>query len=1154
MALTFIYGAAGAGKSTYVQDMLIRMSGENPTGNYFLIVPDQFTMQTQADIVSRSKVRGILNIDVLSFSRFAYRIFEETGAPREMMLDDMGMSLVLRHVAGSVADKMPYIGRNLNKLGYINEVKSSILEFMQYGISVEDLDKLREGRANAMFAGKLHDLSIIYDAFVKFNKDRFITGGEQLDVLCDKLEMSHIVRDAVFVFDGFTGFTPVQERVIARLLGIAGDVYVTLTVSAPEKLFDEGGEEKLFYMSREAAKRLIDIAGDGIARGKDIDINELSKAGTDGGAAAKDSKGAAPGVPHRFLDSPGLAHLESNIFRYPYKVFDRETSDIEMFAADNIREETDEICRRIHRLIAEKGYAYRDIAIVTGDLENYADLFERRFEELGIPAFTDKTRGIRLNPFTEFLKSALNIIITDYSYDSVFHFLRAGFTDITAEEIDRFDNYVRSLNLRGKSAYHRDLTKTQRGMRNKDRALLDMDGFNETRRKLIGLIDVLDKPAVTAADHVNNLYGFLTANGSYERLRKLEDKFEAAGDTSKAREYGQIYRLVMTLLDTVVSLVGDIEMSVTEFYKIFDAGITEITVGTIPGNVDRIVVGDIERTRLREVKVLFFAGLNDGNVPSIKDNSGILSESDRLFFKDLGYRLKPSAREEMYRQKLYLYLNMCKPSDKLVLSYAGSDRDGKSLRPSYLMGIMKHMFGKLPVVYVKADAGADSFTGVSDSYRTFSVLLQKMSQGTACDEERELASALYDYYRENGSDEIFKDMTDAAFYEYIPAPLTKEIIRGIYGQVIEASVSRMELFARCAYAHFLQYGLSLREKPDHEFNAIDLGNIYHGVLERYSDLLNAKGKTIVSISDGESSDLIDRAVEDYASAYEQGMLSDDARSTYTITKIKRVMKRTVDTMRFQISRGSFSPAGVEVSFERMIDLGEDTKLKLRGKIDRIDICRRDNDVYVRIVDYKSSTHDINITNVYFGIEQQLEVYMAEAIRREKEKHPESKILPSALLYYKVDNPIVEESAPEKIEEAILKELKMQGIIWGASENILVNDSEAMSDNLVVPAKITKGEPDMSGKSMVDGEEMDNILDYTGRMVTRIGTMVKDGDISINPFRGEKLDSCAYCRFSDICPYDERLDGFYHRSDAAGEDNEYRSIVCQRGEENDYVFK
>lgn len=1136
MALSFVYGPAGAGKSTYIQEYLVKEAAANAKRNHFLIVPDQFTMQTQLDIVKRHPDGGILNVDVLSFSRLAHRIFEETGQPRETILDDTGKSLVIRHVASRISQDMPYLGKNLDKTGYIHEVKSSISEFMQYSVSPKDIENLSKKAGNGLLKNKLTDLSKIYSAFQDFNKGKYITGEEQLDILCRKLDKSSAIKDSVVVFDGFTGFTPVQERVIFKLLELCKDVIVTLTISEPEKLNMIGGEEKLFYLSRTTANRLISKLPSSVKRGEDAEVSFAQES--------------------RFKAGSELMHLEKNLFRYPYIQWEKECSDISIFASENIRAEVDEVCLRILKLIKEKGYSYKDMAIVTGSLDEYADLFERRFKELDIPYFVDRTRGVVLNPFTEYLKSALNIVINNYSYESVFHFLRTGFTEFDRGEVDRFDNYVRSLNIRGKSAYHKAFVRAQRDRlkdrKDKERALLEVERFDNFRENLVKVLAPLEKKAKTGLDYVNNLYEFLTLNKSYEKLLSYADRFEAEGDILHSSEFSRLYKLLMDLLDTIAGLVGDTEMTISEFYKIFDAGIAEITVGTIPANIDRIVVGDIERTRLNEVKALFFTGINDGNIPKNSSKGGILSESDRMFFKSENTDLAPMPREEMYRQKLYLYMNMCKPSGKLILSYSGTNRDGVGQKPAYLIGVITKIFPKINIETVFDIPKEDRILSLNDTMRHFGGLVRKIALGLADEQETELARSIYEVCKEKDNP-VFDKMTENAFFEYVSKPLSKEIVDALYGKAINSSITRMEKFAGCAYAHFLQYGLELKEKSSSDFNNADLGSIYHGVLDRFAQKLSDNHLSWKNFSDEQAEQFIDEVVKEYVEEYDQKLLTEDKRHQYTIVKISRIMLRTVLALRFQLQRGRYEPTGFEVPFNRQYILANGTSLNLHGVVDRIDLYEKDGEIYVKIIDYKSGNRDINITNVYFGLEQQLEMYMAEAIKMEERLNPGKVVHPAALLYYKFDNPIVDAGSDmEKVKKEILKSLKMTGIVEDSADSLLAIDEDYENESLVGPiAKVT--EKGKKTKGMLCEDEINSLLAYADRMTARIGEEITEGNISISPFIGENKNACQYCSYASVCHFEDGVNGYKSRDEENVTDEIAKGIILRGDTDGDYLF-
>lgn len=1134
MSLQFIFGPAGSGKSSYAYEYIIEEASKNPSQNFFIIVPDQFTMQTQMDIVKKSPSGGIMNIDVLSFSRLIYRVFEEMGKPEKMVLDDTGKSLVLRNVAGKVSEDMPCIGRNLNKIGYIHEVKSSISEFMQYGISVSSLNKLADTCENGLLKMKLRDLSTVYAAFEEYNKDRYITKEEQLNVLNDKLTNSVIFRESTVIFDGFTGFTPIQENVIGKLMNICKRVILTFTLSHGETLDEFGGEEKLFYLSRKSAHRLIKIAQDnGVEREKDIYLNSSEDA--------------------RHKNNPELAHLEKNLFMYPFSVYENKPENIEIFTASDISGEVDAMCNKIYSLMISGKYKYRDIAVVTGNLESYAGAIKTRFDELGFPCFIDQTSSIILNPYIEYIKSAMQIIIKDYSFDSVFHFLRSGFTGIEKDEIDRFERYIKSLNIRGKKAYHNAFHRLQKDMclnnEWKEHALLDVENQNETREKLISILAPLEDKGSNVKDYVSSLYRFITNNDSFNKLMALADKFEAANELSKAVEYRQIYRLTMELLDAIVSLLGDETLPYEEFYKIFEAGIAEIKVSTIPKCVDKIVVGDIERTRLNEIKALFFMGVNDMNIPKGTDSGGILSSVERQVLTDGGVDLAPTSREQMYTQRLYLYMNMCKPTEKLFLSFAAVGLDGKGMRPSYLIENVKRLYKDIALEVFEETPIMERIIGVKDSYKYYAHLMRDYIAGMTDESEEALSKALLKLYRDL-NDTCYEKMHSGAFFEYEGTPLSQEITDLLYSDCLQGSISRFEKFASCAYAHYLNYGINLKEPGEYEFNRMDMGTVIHAILNNFSFKLEENGTNLKDFDDEMGDRLLMEAINEYCEDYGQGILKEDAQSAYIVNKITELMRRTVKVLKYQVSRGKFVPTLHEYPVDDEYALEGNKKLKFKGKVDRVDLYKTEDKVYVKIIDYKSSKKDIDITEVYYGLQQQLVTYLNTVIKKEEKRNPGKLVLPSAILYYQVDNPYVDakgEMSDEAIEGEIKKALSLKGMVVEGEENLLSLDENAMgSEASILPVKFNTG-GEVSSKSagkLLESAEAENLISFVENKTVEIANEIIKGEIKASPIGTYEKNSCEYCPYSGVCGFDKSLNGYKLRTKNELTEDEIRNRVLK----------
>ena len=1124
MSLRFYFGPSGSGKSHRIYEEIMQRAAQEPGRNFLIIVPDQFTMQTQKDLVMRSDRGGILNIDVLSFGRLSHRILEEVGTKEMPVLDDTGKSLVLQKIAADLKEQLPAMGSLLHKQGYIHEVKSAISEFMQYGISTQDMDKLiASAEKRGALAMKLRDLKTLYRGFQDYIRDHFITTEETLDVLRRSLVKSKILPDSVVVFDGFTGFTPIQNRLIQELMRVCEETIVTVTIGEEEDPYRMDGEQKLFHLSKKTVADLVKLAAEAeVTRGEDVFVK---------------------GGPNRFTESPALWYLEQNLFRYQYEPYTEKQCEIRMFEALSPREEVHQTALYIRKLIREEGLTYRDIAVVIGDLEGYASYVETEFGQLEIPCFLDRTRGIVLNPMIEYIKSALQLYIRDFSYDTVFHFLRSGMADISREEIDELENYVIRTGARGYRTYSRLFTrKTEEmqqgsGQEDTERAEETLERLNRIRQQFADTVEILHMaPRAKAGEYVDHLYDFLEQNQVQQKLLNYQQRFEQEGDLAKAREYAQIYRLVMDMLDQIYELLGEEEISLQEFADILEAGFGEITVGTIPQNVDRIVVGDMERTRLKQVKVLFFLGVNDGNIPKNASKGGIISDMDREFLIESGTEMAPSPRQQMYIQRLYLYLNMTKPSERLYLSYAKVNSDGKGIRPSYLIDTVRKLFPQLAVEYPQKRSRIEQIEGRQEGARYLAEELREYADGTLREEERQ---DFYLMYRAYEADPEGRDrLTAAAFRRYKESGLSRIVARALYGRQLENSVSRLETYAACACRHFLQYGLSLQEREEFGFEVSDMGNVYHAVLENFAGKLAESGRTWWDFEENFATQAIKEAVEGYAATYGETVLYSSARNEYAITRMSRILTRTVLTLQQHLKQGSFQPDDYELSFRFAedldsihVDLSEEEKMHLQGRIDRIDVSEDAEHVYVKVIDYKSGNKKFDLAALYYGLQLQLVVYMNAALELESRKHPDKEIVPAALLYYHIDDPTIEtpvELTQEQINEEILTKLRMNGVVNSDPAVVERLDRFLQDKSKVIPVEKKKDGSFSARSGILSREELQVVSAYVDTKIRQIGREILDGKIAANPYEKGNEEACTYCAYKKVCGFDGSIPGYEKR--------------------------
>lgn len=1092
MSLQFIFGSSGVGKSHYLQQYIVEKSVENPTDNYFVVVPEQFTMQTQKDLVMAHERKGIMNIDVLSFGRLAHRIFEEVGGNQRIILDDTGKSLILRKIAGDNEGELKVLRGNLKKHGYIGEVKSVLSEFAQYNIDVETLDKMAESvEEGTYFQWKLKDIAKVYEGFSKYLSDKYITNEELLDVLCSVIGKSEILKDSVIAFDGFTGFTPVQDKVMKELLHVCKKVIVTVTIDEKENPYTFTHPYQLFALSKRMVTGLVSLAKE-----ERIEIEEAVC--------------LPQNPPYRFRENPSMAFLEKHLFRYTTESFSKEQDSISLHCAKMPKDEVSFIMQEIRRLVRVKGYRYRDIAVIAGDISVYADYIEKTARMYDVPIFMDYKRSVLLNSFVEYIRSLLAMAEKNMTYESVFRFLKTGLTGFSREDIDILENYVIAMGIKGYKKWDEKWIRTYKGLLEEE-----LGKVNEIRsafvEKIQDVMSVLKKRRKTVKEITLALHSFFVQEKLQEKLIKYEERFQEKNEPALAKEYAQIYRIVIEIFDKFIELLGDEYLPLKEYCDLLDAGFEEAKVGVIPPGIDEVIVGDMERTRLKEVKVLFFVGANDVFIPGNLSGNGLLSEQDRKVFETQKVPLAPNGKEKIYIQKFYLYMNLTKPSDKVYISYSKVSGEGKGIRPAYFLQDLKRLY---PLIKVQEEE-EKKFTEIELTKKAgishiISGLQRRREEIT--DEWLELYMS---YRRDKDWEGIIDNLIEAGFYKMPEDRLSRKMAEKLYGEKIEGSVTRLERFSACAFAHFLSYGLRLKERKEYRFEAVDLGNIFHRAIEIFSRKLVKSGYTWTTLPEETAEEMIEESVEMSITDYGNTVLYSSARNEYMITRIKRMMKRTVWALAKQLEKGDFVPSGYEVSFGK-------------GKIDRIDIYETDKKVYVKVIDYKTGTKTFSLASLYHGLQLQLAMYMNMAVELERRKQPDKEVVPAGLFYYQMKDPIIDKVEEEKWEETVLSKLRLDGIVNADEEVINHLDKKFTGSSLAIPVGKNKNGSLSKASKAFSETDFAIISQYVDKEVRKIEERMQEGEIDVAPYEMGTSHGCDFCQFKGVCHFDEKIEGCAYR--------------------------
>lgn len=1132
MSLQFIIGGSGSGKTRRLYEGLIAQSIKEPEVQYFALVPEQFTMQTQKEIVTLHPNHGVMNIDIVSFERLAYRIFEELAVEHLSVLDDMGKSMVLRKVSAGVKKDMKIFGGHLEKAGFISELKSMLSEFFQYGITRERLEELAKEADSAILRQKLLDMKVLIQAFQEYTGDNMIAKEEILEILCRHLPESELIRGSVVTLDGYTGFTPIQYKVLEHLFRYCRKVTVTITMPPEENPYTRGTEEHLFAMSRRTVCRLIDLAaGAGCAREEDILL---------------------PGEKNwRLKGSPELADIERSLFRYavsPREKEDGEKESVFLYQTESPRKEIQFLCAEISRLVKAEGYRYRDIAVITGDLERYSREIVRQFAEHEIPCFIDYKKNVIGNPMVELTRAALEVLQNNFSYETVFRYLKTGLAlplqpetypaERELELLSLLENYAIALGIRSFKRWNQTWEAVYYGAEHLN--LEELNAFRETvLAPLLSLREAFSKKNITVKERTEALVHFLNELQVEEKMRRREAEFHASGEAGLEKEFSQVYGLVMDLFDRITALLGEETVSRKEYIEILDAGFTEIKVGLIPAVVDRVVVGDITRTRLAHIRVLFFAGVNDGIVPSVSGRGGILSEAERRSLKKLEIELAPTAREAGFLQRFYLYLALTKPSDRLYLSWACAAADGKGMKPSNLITQIRKLFPGKQIL-----SPGEKEMAVWSRPAGIQWVLECLKDLKNCQEDFEFLE-LYRHllYSEHYGKEM-RELLDAVFYSYEDRGIGRTAAKEIYSQILHGSVTRMEQYSACAYAHFLSYGLELKERPVYELAVSDIGNLFHSSIDLYFKSIKEKGLSFTEIKEEERRLLVQQCVSAVTSQYGNTIMKSSGRYQYLEKKVTRITERTIWALTEQLKQGDFVPVGFEVSFSpadnlraMKIPLAEEEAIHLRGRIDRIDLCEDGDLVYLKIIDYKSGTAQFDLAGIYHGLQMQLPIYMDAALEKVQRRYPDKRIVPAGLFYYNIDDPMVKRTEEKRVEirnREILKKLRMNGLANREIEVLshldchLGEGKQILVESEVIPAAVKDNEV-VERKSSVVGEHGFAVLSsYVNDKLKKMGREILDGKISAEPYKLGKRTACDYCPYHSVCGFDTKTEGFAFR--------------------------
>jgi len=1153
--LRLLIGRSGSGKTTQCLKEIAETVESNPALNCFFLVPEQGSFYAERSLLKQIKKGGVIQAQVFSFQRLAWRILQETGGGLAAQLDEVAKALILKHILATNKQSFQVFAKIMDKPGFLEQLVRALSEMKNYCISPEKLagflDTVEDEGTKNELKGKLAEFVFIYKEFEAFIKEHeYLDTDDNLQILADNLHKAHFLKNTQIWIDGFHGFTPLELAVIRELLLYCSQVNITLCLEQ-KYLNRKLPETHLFYKTWETYQSLLQMAAEIHCPLADIFVLPEPRL-------------------RRFQEKPELAFLEECLVETK-AVYKEKAEAIKLRAAANRQEEVEEAAREILFLCREKGLRYQDIAVLLRDFTSYEDLLTNVFRDYGIPFFMDMKKPVRHHPLPELIQSVLEIVQGGWNYEPLFRCLKTDLFPLSRRETDLLENYCLAHGIRGsrwtdgkpwqyKAGFSAEEVKSL--SLKKEQYLLRV---NKAREKVVEILLPLQKAlreAATGREYSEVLFAFLENLAVAHKLEYWSMKAKERGALEEARIHEQVWQKILDLLDRFVDVLGEQHMNLQEFCQVIIGGLETLELGLIPPCLDQVLVGSVDRSRNPELKAVIILGINEGIFPAKVVESGLFNDEDRIELAAQKIVLAPTTEKKLFAEQFFIYKALTSASHYLTLSFALADGEGKAMTASSIFTHVLAVFPQGEIILNPEEEREEE--KVVCSRPTFSYLAVNLRQAMEGKRIADLWWNVYNWYLERPEwQKPLANVTAGLFYRQQAAKLPAILVRRLYGQNLRASISRLERFKACPFSHFLTYGLKLQQRAEYKVAALDLGQFFHKGLENFYHYLQEKRLVWADLTLEEMQEIVEAIVKDLAPRLQNEVLLSTARHRYLVGKLQRILLRAVTVLSEHERRGTFRSVGMEISFGEQGDvpglsfsLSDGTRIDLQGRIDRVDAAHDENGWYLRVIDYKSGLASLDLLEIFYGLRLQLLTYLAVALQHGKYLvgEEEGEIKPGGVLYFPVKDPLLTTQGPlstAEIEKKVFSQLKMQGFLLQNPQVIKMMDNKIAGYSELLPVALNKnGEFYKNVQNVWTGEEFIQLCHYVEKLLQDIGSEVMSGNVMIKPYRFQGKEPCAYCPYPAVCRFDPTVPGndYHHLPQKEAEEIWLKIRKCGEEEE------
>jgi ATP-dependent helicase/nuclease subunit B len=1128
MAVQFILGRSGTGKTSYcIKAIVDALAAGADSQQLILLVPEQATYQAERAILSDKRVGGYHRLCVLSFARLQFLLSGKNTA--KPAVTRIGQQMIIQRILRGNKSKLKVFGSSAGFPGLGRQMAETVAELHQYAKRPEDIDQLlgqlQKDERNSLAALKFADIGLVLREYLKFIEGRFIDPDIQLTRSCRAVATAVLTKGAKLWVDGFAGFTTSELAILTELLKAAADAQIALCLDPSNIDLANPDTAKLeavsiFSPTERTYAALVEIVKKSKLRlAKPIILKE--------------------GV--RFSCSRELAHIERDIFKLePLKI--PAASSVRIISAPSARAEVQFVAREILRLLKEKDYRYRDIAVIASDIDRYQHYIRACFDDYGLPFFIDKRKSLNQHPAIGLICSAMQVVLNGFSHSDIFGFLKTDLAPIERGEVDLLENYCLAFGVAGS-----DWTSGQEWhFAGQDNEHFDEERVNRIRKKVSGpLLELRDKlcpvenPAKTmnAEEFMQIIFDFLEALGVREEIGKRIEEATELKDYTTVEEHRQFYDKLLDIFDEFAEVFAGQEETAGDYLAIISSAISQMTLAFIPPTLDQVLVGSIERSRHPDLKAVFLIGATQREFPVPVSFDSILTDEDRNVAEEAKFELAATASQKLAERQYLAYIAFTRPKELLYVTYPATDEGGSGTTRSQFIDNLVTLFESLKEESI---AGyKNDVEQVHSKSELADLLCSQLGKDVflaEAGEREQLGKLLGDIASDEELAGLGAEVLSAINYGN-RAQLDGDIIEELFGGKEEgpmrSSATRLSTFAACPYQYFARYVLELEEREEFKFEPLDLGIFYHHVLDALLKRLNSVKKDFATVADEELLRLLREQIAKFVERdlFISNFLRRSAHNVFIIHCASEVLEDCVRAISEMVRAGSFRPRWSEVSFgevkggvvnigEYKIKLPNGRVIALGGKIDRLDIAEAGGEKTAIIFDYKRRAKSFNWSEFYHGLDMQLPIYILAVCNATHSKN----INAIGAFYMPVEVQPQKSSLDELSEKTDGFYHKAYGLFNGEFFQQLDNGNSNIFYNFFVAKNGSQyGYENVSGA--LRPSDFQKALKFTEKKIIQLSEEILSGRIEVKPYRLNQKSPCSYCKYKSVCRFDWQINDY-----------------------------